>query len=92
MVAASVAAAVAVDSWSPAAATASASPAQGSALGQMTAASSAKHGLHLPAVRTLVSPPIGEPGVVMLIYGCTRLKNYCENWHAKGKTYIPIKV
>jgi hypothetical protein len=36
----------------------------------MTAASSAKHGLHLPAVRTLlllVSPPIGEPAVVILI-------------------------
>jgi len=48
---------------------ASACPAQGSPLGQMTAASSAKHGLHLPAVRTLmlVSPPIGEPAVVILI-------------------------
>jgi hypothetical protein len=73
MVAASVAATVAADSWSPVAATASASPAQGSTLGQITADSSAKHGLHLPAVRTLVSPPIGEPGVVMLIYERTRL-------------------
>lgn len=70
MVAASVVAAA--DSWSPVAATASACPTQGSALGQMTADSSAKQGLHLPAVRTLVSPPIGEPGVVMLICKHTR--------------------